>query len=136
MAPESPAPSEDEVRFAQLRLGNRLKDLREYLNFSQQYVADRTGIPRSAISDIERGSRKVDSLELEKLARLYSYPMAFFLDADDDAEVGTHAIKAMARALSPLGPTEREEVLRFAEFLRQHRLGRLEAAEAEAKEGP
>lgn len=136
MAPESPAPSEDEVRLAQLRLGNRLKDLREYLNFSQQYVADRTGIPRSAISDIERGSRKVDSLELEKLARLYSYPMAFFLDADEDAEVGTHAIKAMARALSPLGPAEREEVLRFAEFLRQHKLGRLEAAEADAKEGP
>lgn len=134
MTPESQSVSEDEARTAQLRLGTRLRDLREYLNFSQQYVAERTGIPRSAVSDIERGSRKVDSLELEKLARLYSYPVAYFLDADEDAEVGTHALKAMARALSPLGPSEREEVYRFAEFLRLHKAGQLEAAQAEARE--
>src|SRR5690242_12816467 len=57
-----------------VKLGGRLKEIREYLNFSQQYVSDRTGIPRTAISDIERGARRVDSLELKKLARLYRYP--------------------------------------------------------------
>jgi transcriptional regulator with XRE-family HTH domain len=54
--------------------------VREYLNFSQQLVSDRTGIPRSAVSDVERGGRKVDSLELRKLARLYGYSTSYFLD--------------------------------------------------------
>ena len=35
-------------------LAARLRDAREYLDLSQQFVADQTGIPRSAISDISR----------------------------------------------------------------------------------
>lgn len=127
-------PVSDEAAEEAQRLGSRLKEVREYLNFSQQYISDRTGIPRSAVSDIERGARKVDSLELKKLARLYSYPVAYFLDADEDAEVGSHAIAAMARALSPLGRTEREQVYRFAEFLRLQKAGEREA-EADPGEG-
>ena len=116
-------------------LGERLKRVREYLNYSQQFVSDRTGIPRSAVSDIERGERKVDSLELKKLARLYSYPVAYFLDADEDAVVGTHAIRAMARALTPLNEAERQQVIQFAEFLKLHKAGRLEA-DGESLEQP
>lgn len=115
------------------QLGDRLKKVREYLNYTQQFVSERTGIPRSAVSDIERGERKVDSLELKKLARLYSYPVAYFLDADEDAAVGDHAIKAVARALNPLDETEREQVIQFAEFLRQRKAGQLEG-EAEPPE--
>ncbi len=135
MAAEGQPRGEDAAKEARL-LGARLKDVREYLNLSQQYVCDRTGIPRSAVSDIERGARRVDSLELKKLARLYSYPVAYFLDADEDAEVGSHAIRAMARALGPLGPGEREQVYRFAEFLRLQKAGEREAAaDAEGGEG-
>jgi cytoskeletal protein RodZ len=35
--------SVDEAR----RLADRLRDTREYLNLSQQYVSEQTGIPRS-----------------------------------------------------------------------------------------
>ena len=117
------------------RLGERLRSLREYLEFSQQLVAERTGIPRTAISDIERGTRKVDSLELKKLALLYSYPVAYFLDADEDAKVGKHAIEAMARALSPLDDNERQQVIEYAEFLRLRKAGKREA-EADSQEKP
>ena len=57
------------------QLADRLKKLREYLGMSQQHVADCTGITRSAISDIERGQRRVDAVELTKLARLYQHPV-------------------------------------------------------------
>lgn len=112
-------------------LGSRLRGAREHLNLSQQHVADRTRIPRSSVSDIERGARKVDSLELRDLARLYGYPVAYFLDADEDMEVGTHAVEAMARALSPLDPGEREQVFQFAEFLRARKSLEREKAPAE-----
>ena len=100
------------------KLGGRLREVREYLNYSQQYVANHTGIPRSAISDIERGARKVDSLELHKLARLYRYPSGYFLDEADDPAAADHTLQALTRALTDLTEQDRDEVLRFAQFLR------------------
>jgi len=96
------------------QLARRLREAREYLNLSQQFVADRTGIPRSAVSDIERGARKVDSLELRKLARLYMFPVGYFLgeeEAGDD-------VRMLARAVTDLTEDDRAEVVRFAQFLR------------------
>lgn len=111
----------------QSRLSERLKKMREYLGFSQQYVSDRTGIPRTAISDAERGIRKVDSLELKKLAKLYQHPVGYFLDENLEADPGEHAMIALARKLGPLTNADQEQVLRYAEFLRYS-----QAAEQEA----
>ena len=99
---------------SQQQLATRLREAREYLNLSQQFVADKTGIPRSAVSDIERGVRKVDSLELRKFARLYAYPVGYFLgeeEAGDD-------VRMLARAVTDLTEDDRAEVVRFAQFLR------------------
>jgi transcriptional regulator with XRE-family HTH domain len=101
-------------------LGAKLKSVREYLNLSQQLVATNTGIPRSAISDIERGVRKVDSLELRKFARLYCYPVSYFLDEDTGQD---ETATALARAVTGLTDQDRQEVLRFAEFLRYSAAG-------------
>lgn len=96
-------------------LGARLKHIREYLNLSQQAVAAATGISRSAISDIERGERKVDSLELRKFSRVYRYPVGYLLgEQSPEAEAAT----ALGRAVSGLTGADREELLRFAQFLR------------------
>jgi transcriptional regulator with XRE-family HTH domain len=96
------------------QLGSRLRDVREYLSLSQQYVADKTGIPRSAVSDIERGVRKVDSLELRKFARLYMHPVGYFLGEEDAGD----EVRALARAVTDLTEDDRAEVVRFAQFLR------------------
>ncbi|HOU23499.1 MAG TPA: helix-turn-helix transcriptional regulator [Anaerolineae bacterium] len=96
-------------------LGARLKGIREYLNLSQHDVATATGIPRSAVSDIERGNRKVDSLELRKFARLYRYPVGYLLGEE---AVEESPVSALARAVVDLTSDDRAEVLRFAEFLR------------------
>lgn len=104
--------SSEEAEARQLAL--RLREVREYLSLSQQYVADKTGIPRSAVSDIEHGRRKVDSLELRKLARLYVYPVGYFLGEE---EVGDD-VRALARAVTDMTEGDRAEVVRFAQFLR------------------
>lgn len=101
-------------------LAQRLREAREYLNLSQQFVADQTGLPRSAISDIERGTRRVDSLELKQLAALYRRPMAFFLgDEDESAEIVV-ATEALARVTKGMEEPEMEQLLRFAQFLRTY----------------
>jgi len=101
-------------------LGTRLRSAREYLALSQHDVTVSTGIPRSAISDIERGQRKVDSLELRKLAKLYRRPVSALLaeELDGDASTDGGDLSALARAVRGLTGEDQEELVRFAEFLR------------------
>lgn len=95
-------------------LSQRLKETREYLGLSQQYVSEQTGISRVAISQIECEKRKVDSLELEKLAALYKYPVSYFLGkAEEDSHVNI-----IARATKGLSNEDLEQVVKYAEFLR------------------
>jgi transcriptional regulator with XRE-family HTH domain len=99
-------------------LGSRLREIREYLGISQQNVAAATGIPRTAVSDIERGRRKVDSLELRKLSKLYRYPVSYLLGESGVDEDEAAPVSALARVFDDLTDQDRQEVLRFAEYLR------------------
>ena len=51
------------------RLGNRIRELRESRDLSQEALADVAGIGRSYMSGIERGVRNCSTLHLVKLAR-------------------------------------------------------------------
>lgn len=103
----------------QAALAQRLREVREYLGLSQQFVADHSGIPRSAISDIERGVRRVDSLELRRLSKVYRYPATFFLGEDEPVE-DSATVVALRQAAQELTEADQEEVLRFATFLRHY----------------
>ena len=110
--------SVDSEDFDQQALATRLREVREYLGLSQQYVASATGIARPAVSEIERGNRKVDSLELRKFARLYRHPVSYFLGVEDESfAVGS----ALGRVLVDLTSGDHDEVLRFAQFLQFQR---------------
>lgn len=116
MKPESQGardPSDDPSR----RLAERLREAREYLGLPQQFVSDQTGIPRVAVSAIENGRRRVDALELDALARLYKYPVDYFLEGTLEEPSDVHALAREARDLTE---RDREEVLRFARFLKAY----------------
>lgn len=110
------------------RLGQRLKATREYLGLSQQQVAERTGIVRSAVSDIERGVRKVEVMELQKLARLYRLPASYFLDEEEAADAGEHALAGLPRTTRPLSEGDRIEVAKFIQYLQARRQAEEEEA--------
>jgi len=101
-------------------LADRLRSVREYLNYSQQFVSERTGMPRSAISDIERGTRRVSTIELQRFANLYGYRASYFLEDDAPSELDGPAT-ALARDASELGPEDLQEVQRFIELLRNRK---------------
>lgn len=106
------------------QLAHRLREAREFTNLSQQFVADQTGIPRSAISDIERGTRRLESLELKRLAALYRMPVDYLLGNKPPADLAGAAADptalALARATGEMGDDEKAQVLRFAMFLRNY----------------
>ena len=76
------------------------------------------GVSRSALSLVETGQRKVDALELKKLAGLYKRPVSHFTgEGVEDVSFGAD-VKHLARKVSELSPDDREELGRFADFLR------------------
>jgi transcriptional regulator with XRE-family HTH domain len=105
-------------------LRRRLREVREYLNLTQQFVSDQTGISRSAVAEIESGKRRVESTELKKLAQLYRHPVAYFLNEEQPVPADANVLNAFARAAGDLSEDDRNEVLRFAEFLRFQRRGK------------
>ena len=98
-------------------LGERLREAREYLGFSQDQVATFLGVSRPALSLMESGQRKVDALELKKLAGLYKRSVGYFTGEEEDASIGAD-VKHLARKVSDLSSEDREELARFADFLR------------------
>ena len=108
-------------------IGLRLKEAREFLGLSQDEAAKALKMPRPAVSLIESGGRKVEALELKRFAELYQRPLEFFL-ADNPVLAGAREpahlqraprdIAKLARTAIKLSTEDRNELMRFAEFLR------------------
>jgi len=100
------------------KLGARLREAREYLGLSQDEVAKYLGIPRTALSHIESGQRRIDALELKKLAQLYKRQVVYFTgESQSDADM-PEDVAHLARAAASLSEGDRRELSRFAEYLR------------------
>lgn len=104
----------------------RLKEAREYRGFSQEEVALHLGVPRTAISLMESGSRRVSALELLRLAKLYQTTMEYLTGHEQDEFYGQddsqpESIQLVARAAAELSPSDHKEVLRFVEFLQSRK---------------
>src|SRR4051812_38757556 len=84
------------------QLGTRLKEAREYLELSQDEVAKALDLPRPAISMIENGQRKVDAIELKKLAEIYQRSIGYFTGEEKGASPLPKAVEHLARAAAKL----------------------------------
>lgn len=98
-------------------LGTRLKEAREYLELSQDEVARALSVPRTAISLIETGQRRVDAIELKKLAEIYQRPIGYFTGAEGSTVAIPETVRHLARTAAKLSDQDREELLRFAQYL-------------------
>ena len=99
-------------------LGARLREARDYLGLSQDEVAKYLEVPRTALSHIESGQRGIDALELQKLAQLYKRPVGYFTGVSQ-SDVGLpEDVAHLARAAAGLSERDRQELSRFAEYLR------------------
>ena len=113
MSPSDNQPNEHRV------VGARLRDARLATGLTQAEVAEALGMSRPTLAAVEKGARKITGLELRRLARLYQRDVAWLLGEEDpDVTAGS----ALHRATANLSDADKEQVLRFAEFLAaQHR---------------
>lgn len=85
------------------------------LGLSQDDVAQALDIPRPAISGIESCKRKVSTEELKEFAKLYRRDYHYLLDGN---VAGSPVDAMLFRTATALSDSDKEQVLRFAEFLR------------------
>ncbi|MHB8959588.1 MAG: helix-turn-helix domain-containing protein [Candidatus Limnocylindrales bacterium] len=95
-------------------VGARLREAREVLGLTQEDVAGALGIPRTSVIAMEAGRRKVTGLELRRLGRLFRRPIDWLLGESDSP---VHDVEALHRATAALSEEDKEQVLRFAQFL-------------------
>lgn len=105
-------------------LGRRIRLAREEASLSQDAVAQHLELPRSAVSLIESGKRKVDSLELERFSRLVGKSILFFFDeesrvveASNFEEDDPTQILFSANQVVDISP-DKEQIERFRQFHR------------------
>jgi transcriptional regulator with XRE-family HTH domain len=113
-------------------LGRRIRQAREEAALSQEAVARHLGLSRSAVSLIEGGKRKIDSLELREFAQLVGRSILFFLDGESAAgkpsnqvESGAASVLFSANQVPDLSQ-DREQIERLQQFYQDfQRLARM-----------
>jgi Zn-dependent peptidase ImmA (M78 family)/transcriptional regulator with XRE-family HTH domain len=81
-----------------VQLGNSLRAARERRSLSQQDVAHVLNLPRTAVTNIESGSREVSTLELTRLANLYHVSPASLLQASMGEDASVVLMRALKHA--------------------------------------
>ena len=98
------------------KIGDRLRQAREYLELKQEEASEAVGLSRSALSMIENGRRKVDVVELARFAKAYGQSIEALTGTAKSAPL-PESVKALARAATELSAADRDELIRFAEYL-------------------
>jgi transcriptional regulator with XRE-family HTH domain len=75
------------------KIGLRIKEVREKAGMSQDALARKMKIPRPAVSQIERGARKIATDELLKFSRIFHLPVDNLLNPGKEPEVCLHERK-------------------------------------------
>src|SRR4030066_2289178 len=68
-------------------LGPRIKQIRGSLGLSQQALAEKLGVSRPSISQIENGARRVCAEELKKLAAIFNLSVDALLDPGKEPQI-------------------------------------------------
>jgi len=100
------------------KIATRLKEARLLSGLSQAQAADKLGLQRPAVSEIEAGKRKVSAEELIQFATLYKVDTSWLLlkGNDNDPPI-TEQLKFAARELSKLSQEDIQKVLDVLKIL-------------------
>ena len=77
-----------------VKVGKRIKSLREHANLNQKTVGAYLSLDQSMIAKMEKGERRITSDVIEKLARLFCCSPDFILSEDADGESCTMSFRS------------------------------------------
>lgn len=62
-----------------IRLGDRIRKLRKKRGWTQVVMAEKVGLDRSFLADVERGKRNISVLNLDVIAKGFDLTLSQFL---------------------------------------------------------
>lgn len=68
-------------------VGDRIKKRRSDLNWTQEFLAQKVGISKSFLSDLENGKRSVSAENLLEISKVLSLSLDFLMEGSFKAEV-------------------------------------------------
>jgi transcriptional regulator with XRE-family HTH domain len=104
-------------------LAARIADARERAGVSQSEIAERLKLPRSAVSKMEHGEQRIESLVLAAMARLYGVPVAsLFAEGGEDGMALREGLpaEALLRSVGDIAPEERWVLDEFLEMCQDY----------------
>lgn len=107
--------NQDSRQEEQREIGRRIRISRETLGLTQEESAAALGMTRTSVTQMELGKRGITAMELVQLAKLYRRSVEWLLGQEDDSK---SSATALFRATRELSEHDKEQVLRFAQFLR------------------
>ena len=94
------------------KLYERLRDARNSLHLSQEYVSKTIGITRTAMVELEAGKRKISTDELEKFSELYQISVDELMHGRSNEM----PVQMFARSFEELDEADQKEILNLIEF--------------------
>ena len=105
-----------------MSFASKLHDLRARHKLSLQYVADKVGISKAHVFNLEKGITANPSMDLVvKLADLYRVRVADLVGENPDAEDQPAEMVAMFRDLKDLAEPDRETIRMLMESMKKRR---------------
>lgn len=103
-----------------MTIGERLFSLRQKSGQSLQQVADKVGVSKPHVWDLEKGRSKNPSFELvRKLAEHYGVTIDVLMGASNEPDAEALKIERIHRGLEELDPRDREIVEEMIEKMKQ-----------------
>ena len=99
------------------KLGLKLRKAREYLDLTQEQVANILNVGRDAIIRIEKGTRKVSAEELENFSRLYKISMDELMDSDKSFKNE----QIFARGFETLSEKDQKEIINLIKLKNEYK---------------
>ena len=96
-----------------MTVGDRLREVREYLCLALDDAEQRSGVDAGTIEAVERGAAEVGEFDLQRLARAYGHPAAYFVHGGPEPDPAG----GPARLLADLTEHDQDELDRFVAFL-------------------
>ncbi len=105
-----------------VNIHDRIKELRNQLHLSQDYVAKYLGINRSTYTQMENGKRKVLADEVAQLSILFGVSADSLLNNTEISQPAT----MFARSFEKLDESDQAEIMNLIRFKEQFKAQRAE----------
>ncbi len=109
-------------------IGKQIQQAREEKGYSQEYLAGLIGCSQSALSNYEKGKRRLYLSQLEKLIEVLEKPIEYFMEPRTDGNAEqlpvnqpNQEIVKLINEYYTLNSAERQSVFDYIEFMRWRR---------------